>query len=97
MKNMPFSNGLLNHDCFQQDEMRKERIKILRSLLAFECMAEKGPRTHTCWAKKIFVDARRAQNRVVAGIAWNAWNARRKYSQNNSWRKVMGLKILKMK
>ena len=38
---MPFSNGLLNQDCFQQDKMRKERIKIVCSLLAFECMGEK--------------------------------------------------------
>ena len=65
MKKMLFSYGFLNHNCFQQDKMRKEQIKIVPSLLAFECMAGKSSGTHTCWAKMIFVDARRAENRAV--------------------------------
>ena len=72
---MPFSDNLLIHDCFLQDEMRKERIKLVPRVLAFECMAGKDPGTNICRAKKIFVDARRAQNRAVGAIAWNAWNA----------------------
>ena len=55
--------------------MRKERIKLVPRVLAFECMAGKDPGTNICRAKKIFVDARRAQNRAVGAIAWNAWNA----------------------
>ena len=74
MKKMPFSYNLLIHDCFQQDKMRKEQIKLVPSLLAFECMAGKDPGTHICWAKKIFFDACRAQNRAVAAVTWNAWN-----------------------
>ena len=42
---MPFSYGFLKHDCFQQDEMRKERINLVPSLLAFERMAGKDPGT----------------------------------------------------
>ena len=72
---MPFPYSFLNHNCFQEDEMRKERIKTMPSLLAFECMAEKDSGTHICSAKKIFADACRAQNRAVAASTWNAWDA----------------------
>ena len=75
MKKMLSSYNLLIHDGFQQDEMRKERMKLVLSLLAFECMSGKDPGTHICCAKKNFVDAHRAQNRAVAAVAWNAWNA----------------------
>ena len=97
MKKIAFFYNLLIHGCFQQDEMRKEQIKSVPSLLAFQCLAGKDPRTHTCWAKKIFVDARWAQNCAVAAIAWNAWNAWRKCSQNIAWKKVIALRILQMK
>ena len=64
------------------------------SLLAFIFMAGESLGTHIYWAKKIFVNACRAQNCVVAAIAWNAW---RKHSENVTWKNFRGLKILKMK
>ena len=48
--------------------MRKKRIKLVTSLLAFEFMVGKDPGTHISSTKKIFVHARRAQNRAVAAI-----------------------------
>ena len=48
--------------------MRKAQTKLVPSLLAFEYMAGKDPGTHTCGAKKIFVDACPAQNLAVAAI-----------------------------
>ena len=55
MKKMYFFYYLLLHYCFQQNEMRKAQIKLVPSLLAFQCMTEKDPGTHTCWAEKILL------------------------------------------
>ena len=55
--------------------MSKEQVKLVPSILTFKCMAGKDPGNHICFAKKIFVDARQTENRAVAAITWNPWNA----------------------
>ena len=51
------------------------------------------------WKKMFFSDnnARQVQIWAVEAITWNTWNTGWKHSQNVTWKKAVGLKILKIK